>query len=300
VPRRVGRRFVIVPTWESFASEPGDLVITLDPGQAFGTGDHPTTRMCLALIEDVPIAGASVLDVGCGSGILSVGACLLGAGSVLAVDIEPLAVEVARENAALNGVEFEARVSDGVPGSSFVFRHSSFEGAFSAVEGGASEADPHLPPPNSRGRDGEGSEFAASEEVGGAGNGLDFDSWEAGASKDLGGSSEADPHLPPPNSRGRIGEGFEDVVELETRNSELGAGGSAAEHFDIVLSNIISAALIRIAPDVRAVTDEGSYWIVSGILEGNWPDVLEAAEKQGFALVEKREEDGWVAATFRR
>jgi ribosomal protein L11 methyltransferase len=84
-PRRIGKRFLVRPTWEEFESDPNDLVIVLDPGQAFGTGDHPTTRLCLELMEQPEVAGKRVIDIGCGSGILSIGACLLGASEVLAM-----------------------------------------------------------------------------------------------------------------------------------------------------------------------------------------------------------------------
>jgi ribosomal protein L11 methyltransferase len=106
---RVGRRIVIRPTWREHVAAADDVVINLDPGMAFGTGLHPTTRLCLAALEDVTrrglLQGAAVLDVGCGSGILSVAAALLGASSVLGVDTDPLAVETTRRNARLNGVQ---------------------------------------------------------------------------------------------------------------------------------------------------------------------------------------------------
>lgn len=191
-PRRVGRRFLIVPSWERIEPGEDDWVIELDPGQAFGTGDHPTTRMCLELMEDAPIEGARVADVGCGSGILSIGACRMGAREVCAVDIEPVSVEVAKENAERNGVSFLALAGDGL---------------FALPEG-----DP----------------------------------------------------------------------------------------YDVVLSNIISAVLIRIAPDVAAEMRPGGAWVVSGVIPDNWPDVLRAAERAGFHLQERREEDGWVAARFVR
>ena len=179
---------MVRPTWEEFASSPDDLSIVLDPGQAFGTGDHPTTRLCLELMENVAISGKTVLDIGCGSGILSIGACLLGAKTVLAIDIDPIAVEVAKENRELNGVTFEAIAGEGL-------------------------------------------------------SGLKGD-------------------------------------------------------WDVAISNIISATLVRIARDVRDVLNDDSRWIVSGIIVDNWPDVKLAAEKAGFTLLERREEDGWVAATF--
>jgi ribosomal protein L11 methyltransferase len=189
-PRRIGRHFVVRPTWETFDALPDDLVIVLDPGQAFGTGDHPTTRMCLALLEDADVEGKAILDVGCGSGVLSIGAMLLGAKEVFAVDIDPLAIEVTKENAALNSVAVRAQVSDGLP----------------------------------------------------------------------------------------------EVTD--------------AGYPSVVLSNIISAAVIRIAQDVARVISPGGRWIVSGILNANWPDVLEVAEANGFRLRDRVEEDEWVAATF--
>lgn len=109
-PIGVGKNLMIVPAW---LEPPGDerIVIRMDPGMAFGTGTHPTTQLCLEVIESwvnrkKPEAGSwDVIDVGCGSGILSVAALKLGARHALAVDIDNLAVKVSRENAALNGVE---------------------------------------------------------------------------------------------------------------------------------------------------------------------------------------------------
>lgn len=190
-PRRIGENLVIRPTWEEYESSPEDKVIVLDPGQAFGTGDHPTTRLCLELMQTIEFRGKDVADVGCGSGILSIGACFLGARYVDAVDIDTLSVEVSKENAALNRVEFRCVTGDG----------------FSALE---------------------------------------------------------------------------------------------KDQYDIVISNIISAVLIKMAPDAASKTKEGGYWIVSGIIKSNWPDVKLAAEKYGFKLNETREEDEWVGASFQR
>jgi ribosomal protein L11 methyltransferase len=187
--RRVGQRFVITPTWEPYKAENDELVITLDPGLAFGTGDHPTTRMCLELLEAADVKGKTVADVGCGTGILSIGAILLGAKQVAGVDIEEQSVEVAKENAELNGVHYDVMVGDGL----------------------ASLGD---------------------------------------------------------------------------------------QQWDVIISNIISATLIGIAPSVRPALNEGGRWIVSGVLVDNWPDVKAAAEKHGMTLEENREEGQWIAATF--
>ncbi len=109
---RLGRRIVIKPTWRDYEPAPDDVIIALDPGMAFGTGLHPTTRLCLRGLEawsdEGIVEGASTFDVGSGSGILAVGAALLGAGPVRAVDTDPIAVESTLTNAARNGVVVEA------------------------------------------------------------------------------------------------------------------------------------------------------------------------------------------------
>jgi ribosomal protein L11 methyltransferase len=190
-PRRVGSHFVVRPTWESFDALPGDKVIVLDPGQAFGTGDHPTTRMCLEYLEMQVAPSNSVLDLGCGSGILAVGAKMVGAGETLAIDIDPIAVEVAKENITRNNVEVKTAVGD--------------------------------------------------------------------------------------------------VLELQLES-----------RWDIVVSNIISATLINLAPDAAYALRPGGKWIVSGIITQNWSDVKKAAEKSGFTYIEHREEDGWNAGVFKK
>ena len=106
-PLRVGKHLLIVPTWEEAVPQSDDLVIRIDPGMAFGTGGHETTRLCLEMLESVMEDGPlltvpSLLDLGTGSGILAMTASLLGAGRILALDIDPDAVVVARENLALN------------------------------------------------------------------------------------------------------------------------------------------------------------------------------------------------------
>jgi ribosomal protein L11 methyltransferase len=102
---RITDRIVVKPAWKSFDPAPGDLVIHLDPGMAFGTGTHPSTCMCLKQIQDVFIPGHTFLDVGCGSGILMIAAAGLGASRVVGIDIDPTAVEVAGENLEKNGIE---------------------------------------------------------------------------------------------------------------------------------------------------------------------------------------------------
>lgn len=191
-PRRVGERLILRPTWEPYACLDGDVEIVLDPGQAFGTGDHPTTRLCLQLLENALAANpdVKVADVGCGSGVLAIAAAKLGATVTMASDLDPISVEVTRLNANLNGVDFPTDASAG------------------------------------------------------------FD--------------------------------------------------SVGTPVDLALSNIISATLIRLAPDAAAKVKPGGLWIVSGVIEANWTDVHNAAVRQGFTLVSKELEDEWVGATFRR
>ncbi|MCX7799819.1 MAG: 50S ribosomal protein L11 methyltransferase [Fimbriimonadales bacterium] len=190
-PFRVGERLVIRPSWEPFQLSPGDVEVVIDPGQAFGTGDHPTTRLCLRLLADRDWTGLSVADVGCGSGILGISAAKLGAACVVGVDIEAGSVEIASANARRNGVRAE---------------------------------------------------------------------W-------------------------LVGDAFEPLL---------------GRSFDAAFSNIISAVLIRIAPDAARCLRPGGLWIVSGVIEANWSDVREAAERAGFDLQQRLQEGEWLAATFLR
>ena len=103
-PLRIGRRLLIRPLWIETAPAPGEIVIALDPGMAFGTGTHPTTQLCLEALERLIEPAQDVLDLGSGSGILAIAAAKLGARQVLALDIDPLAVSAALENARANGV----------------------------------------------------------------------------------------------------------------------------------------------------------------------------------------------------
>jgi ribosomal protein L11 methyltransferase len=110
---RIGRRLIIVPTGIDPPLDPEVIPIRIDAGLAFGDGTHPTTLLCLQAIERHLVPGAILLDLGTGTGILSIAAAKLGAGSVLALDIDPEAVRVARENLALNQVSDKIRVEQG-------------------------------------------------------------------------------------------------------------------------------------------------------------------------------------------
>ena len=190
-PMHIGDRLVVRPPWEPYDRRPGEIVIELDPGQAFGTGDHPTTRLCLEILERMDLTGKSVADIGCGSGILSIAAMLLGAARADAVDADSPSVESTVANAARNSVLVSAY----------------------------------------------------------------------------------------------HGEGF---------------GPLPPGRYDVVVSNIISAAVINLAPGAAQRTAAGGGWIVSGIIEANWPDVQKAVRTAGFS-VERADVDGdWIAALLRR
>ncbi len=108
-----GGRIVIVPSWIEHEVQPGQIAIRLDPGQAFGTGHHETTRLCLAALDDVAKPGITMLDVGTGSGVLSIAAVKLGVPKVVAIDIDPIAAEIARRNCETNGIGEEVSISAG-------------------------------------------------------------------------------------------------------------------------------------------------------------------------------------------
>ncbi len=109
----IGARIVIRPPWRRYQPKPHQAVVNLDPGMAFGTGHHPTTHMCLLELERLLKPGMTVLDIGTGSGILSIAAAKLGASRVLALDVDPIAIKVAKENVAANGVGSIVKVSHG-------------------------------------------------------------------------------------------------------------------------------------------------------------------------------------------
>ncbi|MSR22261.1 MAG: 50S ribosomal protein L11 methyltransferase [Gemmatimonadetes bacterium] len=135
-PRRVSPRLVVSPTWETPTLDPGQRLISLDPGMAFGTAEHPTTRGALRLLDPRLQIGARVADVGSGSGILSIAAALLGAESVLAVEMDAWSCEVARENVDRNGVSDRVRVLHAEVGPELFPDEPSFDLIAANIESG--------------------------------------------------------------------------------------------------------------------------------------------------------------------
>ena len=148
-PIETGRRLLICPRWEDCPPAPGRRTLRIDPGMAFGTGGHDTTRLCLETLEDAVVPGAAFLDVGCGSGILSIAALLLGAGRAVGVDIDPLAVKTAAENARLNGFaepEFTVRAGDLVDHVDGLFEVAASNIVADAIIALAPQIGAHLAP----------------------------------------------------------------------------------------------------------------------------------------------------------
>lgn len=112
-PKKIGEKIVVKPTWEEYIEQEGDIVLELDPGMAFGTGTHETTTMCIQALEKYMNQGDTVLDIGCGSGILSIAAAKLGAEKAIGVDLDEMAIEVSNENVAMNNVTDKVDIRHG-------------------------------------------------------------------------------------------------------------------------------------------------------------------------------------------
>jgi ribosomal protein L11 methyltransferase len=133
-PRAVTDRLVVTPSWCAAEAADGAVVVTIDPGMAFGTAEHATTRGALRLMDQALAPSERLLDVGCGSAILAISAVRLGARDVLAVDVDPYACEAARENAALNGVENSIRVEEATVTSHWLVGRGPFHGVLANIQ----------------------------------------------------------------------------------------------------------------------------------------------------------------------
>lgn len=184
-PMNVGEKLLIRPIWRDDYNADGKIVLQLDPGLAFGTGTHETTRLCLEALEKYVFKGAKMLDVGCGSGILSVAGLLLGAESAIGIDIDEMAVKASRENAELNNVQDK----------------------YTAVKGNLADKTDGI--------------------------------------------------------------------------------------FDIITANIVADAIIMLSSDIEKHMNEKTVYIMSGIIDTRFDDVLKALPKS-LKIIEQYEEKGWL------
>lgn len=134
--RRITPRIVVTPSWEPVEAAPGDLVLVVDPGMAFGTSEHPTTRGCLRLLDRHVEPGSRWADVGSGSGILAMACARLGADTVLALELDPWACTAARENLERNGLTETVRVESRAVGPAFLPGEEPFDGIVANIEAG--------------------------------------------------------------------------------------------------------------------------------------------------------------------
>lgn len=196
-PLTIGEKLLIKPSWEEVADGEKRKILEIDPASSFGTGQHNTTQLCLELIEANIQADDKILDLGCGSGILSIGAVLLGAKSVFAVDIDENSVKIAKENAEKNHI-----------------------------------------------------------------------------SKDI--------------YTAKCG----NIIEDEKLTAEIGSG------YDLVCANIVADVLIGMSGKFGGFLKDNGKLIVSGIIDSRKDEVLDVIKSKGFELIEIREKEDWVAASF--
>ena len=188
-PFKVGEHIVIVPEWEKYQPEQGEIPLVIDPGMAFGTGSHETTSSCIEAVQKYVKKGDKVLDVGCGSGILSISALLMGAEKAVGLDVDSIAVQVSESNAALN----------------------TFAGVYTAYRCNILEQEPPV------------------------GN----------------------------------------------------------EKFNVVTANIVADIIIKLSGKIRKYLTEDGLFIVSGIITERAPEVVGALEKNGFSIIDGKENRGW-------
>ena len=192
-PLPIGKRLLIRPLWEQETDPQGRKVLNIEPGLAFGTGSHPTTKLCLETLEDYIKSDSTVLDIGCGSGILSIASLLLGAKSAFGVDIDELAVKTARKNAVENGIG---------------------EDRFTVVQGDLSD--------------------------------------------------------------------------------------KVSGKFSIIVANIVADIIIKFNSEVGAFLEDGGIYITGGIIEARENDVTESFRENGFEILERRENNGWLVFALKK
>lgn len=198
-PLCVGEKLLIKPSWEKVAEGEKRKILEIDPASSFGTGQHNTTQLCLELVEKNLHEGDSILDLGCGSGILSIGALLLGAESATAVDVDENSVKIAKENAEKNHISAE--------------KYTAYSG---------------------------------------------------------------------------------NIIDDKALVEQIGTG------YDLLCANIVADVLIGMSGIFGGFIKDGGTLIVSGIIDQRKDEVLDRLKAEGFELIEIREKEDWVAASFRK
>ncbi len=253
---RVGERIVIVPSWLEHHPAPEDVVLHLDPGMAFGTGLHPTTRLCLRLLERYTRPGQRALDLGTGSGILAIAAARLGADAVLALDNDPVAVAVAAENVARNGVSERVTVAEGSLGAGARMGHW-LSGDFGPSAAPAPAAVTPNPGPS------------------------------AAPAPDPAAPRPGPSATPPPDAVApRPGPSAAPTPAAAPPNPGP---------FDLIVANLIARVLVILAPDLAAALAPSGVLISSGILDTRAAEVEAAFAAAGLRLLERHAEGEWVA-----
>ena len=265
--QRIGQALVIRPSWVEYRLKEGETVIRLDPGMAFGTGQHPTTAMCLRAIEQRLRPGMNVLDLGCGSGILSIAAAKLGAARVLALDTDPQAIKATIENALANETSHLIEVRESTLGSPDQARQPP---------GVRLSNGPGLDPATSTATR-RTSDKAKTPQPDGHG--------AATAPRSARPEAPVEPALSAQQPKGRAAEPRPD----DERPS-----------FNLIAANISGLALQRLAPGLAAALLPDGALIASGFLEDAVPGLRRAFENCGLGVDEVIQEGVWRALVATR
>jgi ribosomal protein L11 methyltransferase len=262
--QRIGARTVIVPSWLDYEPQPHEVVLHLDPGMAFGTGLHPTTQLCVRLLEQHVRPGQRTLDLGAGSGILAIAAAKLGARPVLALDNDPIAVDATVENVARNGGDALGVTAElGSLGAGRKMGHW-LSGDFGTESG-------------ERGT-GTGERGTESGERGTESGERGTESGERGTGNDLA------PTLPAST-----------LPASTLPASTLPAPTLPAQRFALIVANLIAKVLIIVAHDLAEALEPGGTLITSGIIADKEDQVALALAAAGLTPVSRHVEGEWVA-----
>ncbi|MCM1083073.1 MAG: 50S ribosomal protein L11 methyltransferase [Clostridium sp.] len=274
-PFRLYDNIVIKPTWEAYDDKrQEDIVVEIDPGIAFGTGSHETTKLCIGQIKKYLQAGDTVFDVGSGSGILSIISSLLGAGFVHGMDIDEVAVKAAKENAAINGIGEDKLVftCGNLLGENVIGRDDSYSltGDYNKKgnDAGSIRNNPYLIKPNKILQEKDTHNLHDEAEAGHKENGgYNFEA--AGNNHEINGGCD-----------------FE-ATDIEYVK------------YDIVVANILADVIIPLSAVIRPYIKDGGYFITSGIINEKEAAVKEALAANGFEIIDVVHMNDWVSVVAR-